>query len=196
MKNKKPPGDDKVISLNDVRKRVVAEAKKTGVTPADVFADLFGSIGKPLFGSVNPTPYDEALQKQQDEAQAEALLNKHVKPMIDKFVANFDTLKGAYDQLKGAYDKSVAAFDKAFNAYESWKAEAERLHDKLSNLRAEGVEVDLGYVIDGVIDTLRNDPRMPKLSLFEWEQLLGDHYGTETINISEDIGDDDNEEAA
>jgi hypothetical protein len=87
-----------------------------------------------------------------------------------------------------------ATFDKAFAAYESWKTEAERLQERLDELRADGIEFDPGFVVDGVIDTLRNDPRMPKLSRFEYEQMLGDHYRSETIDISDDIGDDDDED--
>jgi len=75
------------------------------------------------------------------------------------------------------------------------------LRGVINHLRDEGVEKDLGYVVDRVIGTLRRDPRMPKLSRVEWEQLLGDHYGTRTINLAKEIDalvddDDDEEDAA
>jgi signal recognition particle GTPase len=194
-----PPADEKVINLNDLRKRIEAETKKTDGTVGDIFKELFGSA----FGFPSSDPYDQALRKQQQQQQEKAYA-EHIAATVKREITDpamevINNWKDAFQKLKEGHDKFEAAYDKAFAGYKSWKAEAERLQGMFDDLRKEGVNVDLGYVIDGVIDTLRNDPRMPKLSLFEWEQLLGDHYGIETIDIAEEVGDldeDDGEEAA
>jgi hypothetical protein len=178
-----PPTDDKVISLADIRKRVEVEAKKTGGTPADIFKELFGSA----FGFPG-TPYDETLRRQKAEAETKRQAAE-IQEMVKREVI---------EPLKAQIERAIANTERALTAAERWKAEAEKLQDendelrdKFHELKRDGVEVDLGYVIDSVIDTLRRDPRMPKLSRFEWEKLLGDHYGTDTIDVADELGDID-----
>lgn len=91
--------------------------------------------------------------------------------------------------------KAIAVAEEAADAAASWMTEAESLQDKIDGIGDECVEFDPSFIIDEVIETLRRDSRMPKLTLLEWEQLLGDCYAPKTIDVGEQIGETDDEEA-
>lgn len=184
MSKRKPPHDATVISLQDVRKRIEDKAKQTGGTPADIFYEMFGhSFGFP------GTPYDEAVRRQQAEAESKNTQEKIAQLIKEKIVETNNTWKEAYDSLHKSFEKAIFAAEvwraaalKTTDHARHYRDEYDKLKDVIEKL-TEAIELNCGYSTDAIREVLRSDPRMPKLSIMEWELLFADFTRNDRANI-------------
>jgi hypothetical protein len=97
MSKRQPPTDDTVINLQDVRKRIEGEAKRSGKSIHDMLHEIFGTA----FG-FPPGPYAEALQRQrqrqeqQEKAYAEQIGAIVKRDVVDPAMQVIDDWKNAY----------------------------------------------------------------------------------------------------